>query len=401
MESGATSVLSRFGSEQTTVCPSPTLLSFSSRPAVVGGGDVLKPDIVIMGANLLALLFLAGHCLATQPWPYPPRAPGQQSLAPAEVTDRPVIGILSMEPTPTIEKYCGTHDSYIAASYVKFVEGAGAQVAPILIGQPPEYYKQMANSVNGLLFPGGATYFDEENGYAAAGRQLYDEAKAINARGQYFPVFGICLGMELLAVLDAKEDLRSPCKSEDPLPLRFLPGAKGGSRMFSRAPRKIVTTLEKYNVTVNHHRRCVTRAEMQRRGLDSDWRTLTVSEDAEGVEFISAFEHTRQPFYGVQFHPEKNIYEWKRSKHYPHSERAVAASRFFADFLVSEARRNAHSFPEADERHQLIYRHQPVDTNQKLMWEQLYFFSKQIDPPTTTQNATRADSPGSQRDFDV
>ncbi|KAK3931168.1 Gamma-glutamyl hydrolase A [Frankliniella fusca] len=363
--------------------------------------DTLGFDADMAACSLLLVLFVAGCGLAAQPW-----APNRWGHAPLDLTDRPIIGILSMELSPTIQKYCGAHDSYIAASYVKFVEGAGAQVAPILIGQSPEYYKRMANSVNGLLLPGGATLFVEENGienplgYAAAGRQLYAQAKAINARGEYFPVLGICLGMELLAFLDAKKDILSTCNSEEPLPLKFLPGcSKGGSRMFSRAPRRIVATLESNNVTVNHHKKCLTRSEMQRSGLDREWRTLTVSKDAAGHEFVSAFEHTSQPYYGVQFHPEKNIYEWKRNKHYPHSAAAIAASRFFADFLVSEARRNNHSFPASTERDELIYRHQPVDTKEKLMWEQLYFFEKQTNLSTSPIVSTTEND--SQHDFDV
>lgn len=46
--------------------------------------------------------------------------------------DVPVIGILSQE-TYSIQKYFPDedYDSFIAASYVKFVESAGAKVVPI------------------------------------------------------------------------------------------------------------------------------------------------------------------------------------------------------------------------------------------------------------------------------
>lgn len=41
-------------------------------------------------------------------------------------------GILSQEISYKLnEKYPGKYDSYIAASYVKFIEGAGARVVPI------------------------------------------------------------------------------------------------------------------------------------------------------------------------------------------------------------------------------------------------------------------------------
>jgi gamma-glutamyl hydrolase len=49
-----------------------------------------------------------------------------------------------------------SYTSYIAASYVKFVESAGARVVPIKINQSQEYYKKMFYATNGLLIPGGA-----------------------------------------------------------------------------------------------------------------------------------------------------------------------------------------------------------------------------------------------------
>lgn len=44
----------------------------------------------------------------------------------------PMIGILSLEQSYYLDgKYPGQFASYIAASYVKFVEGGGARVVPI------------------------------------------------------------------------------------------------------------------------------------------------------------------------------------------------------------------------------------------------------------------------------
>ena len=56
------------------------------------------------------------------------------------------------------------YTSYIAASYVKFVESGGARVVPILIDQSDDYYQMIFSSTNGLLIPGGAQDFDD-SGY--------------------------------------------------------------------------------------------------------------------------------------------------------------------------------------------------------------------------------------------
>ena len=56
------------------------------------------------------------------------------------------------------------YTSYIAASYVKFVESGGSRVVPILIDQSDDYYQMIFSSTNGLLIPGGAQDFDD-SGY--------------------------------------------------------------------------------------------------------------------------------------------------------------------------------------------------------------------------------------------
>lgn len=48
------------------------------------------------------------------------------------INTEPMIGILSLEQSYYLDgKFPGEFSSYIAASYVKFVEGGGARVVPI------------------------------------------------------------------------------------------------------------------------------------------------------------------------------------------------------------------------------------------------------------------------------
>lgn len=51
---------------------------------------------------------------------------------PADKTDRPIIGVLAQEISYHLDhKWPGVYESYIAASYIKFVEGGGARAVPI------------------------------------------------------------------------------------------------------------------------------------------------------------------------------------------------------------------------------------------------------------------------------
>lgn len=44
----------------------------------------------------------------------------------------------------------------------------------------------------------------------------------------------------------------------------------------------------------------------------------------------------RYPFYGVQWHPEVNRFQWYRKANFPHSRHAVQLSSELAEFFVNE-----------------------------------------------------------------
>lgn len=77
-----------------------------------------------------------------------------------------------------------------------------------------------------VLFPGGATWFNQTDGYADAGRYIYDIASAMNDNGIHMPIWGTCLGFELLTYLSADgNEHRAHCSSDrQPLALEFVDG---------------------------------------------------------------------------------------------------------------------------------------------------------------------------------
>lgn len=44
--------------------------------------------------------------------------------------------------------------------------------------------------------------------------------------------------------------------------------------------------------------------------MDNFWTPLSINWDRQGLEYISTIEAKNFPFVGVQFHPEKNVFEW-------------------------------------------------------------------------------------------
>ncbi|CAF5025338.1 unnamed protein product, partial [Rotaria magnacalcarata] len=70
----------------------------------------------------------------------------QKTFSPIE-NSRPIIGILT-QPASSIWQ-TSNRTTYLAASYVKYVESTGAQVVPIRMYQPIDYYLHLFNSLNG------------------------------------------------------------------------------------------------------------------------------------------------------------------------------------------------------------------------------------------------------------
>lgn len=297
-----------------------------------------------------------------------------------ELNDRPIIGILTQEIDYNLnKKYPNQYHSYIASSYVKFVEGAGARPVPIWIGQNESYYEDILNKVNGVLWPGGATYFFWKEGYADAGAAIYRITKKINDRGEYFPILGICLGFELLTYVAANcVEHRTACSSKNqPLPLEFTDKFREAN-LFKQASLDILKILDEENVTANYHQYCVTKEDLRRVNLTDEFRVLSLNHDKQGLEFISTLEHKRYPFYGVQFHPEKNLYEWVTGKNIPHGRNATLVAQYFANFFVNEARKNSHEFTTEQEAKQSLIYNYPVTYTalQNSTYQQCYMFKK-------------------------
>lgn len=135
--------------------------------------------------------------------------------------------------------------------------------------------------------------------------------------------------------------------------------------------------MSNQSVTYNYHQFCLTETNFTNYGLDNDWKVL--STNIADVEFISSFESKKYPFYGVQFHPEKNVYEFKSNLNIPHSPSAIRVAQYFANFFVEETRKNSHKFnKDIDERRSLIYNYQPSYTGLKnASYEQLYMFTNE------------------------
>uniref|UniRef100_A0A671P4H9 folate gamma-glutamyl hydrolase n=1 Tax=Sinocyclocheilus anshuiensis TaxID=1608454 RepID=A0A671P4H9_9TELE len=258
-------------------------------------------------------------------------------------------------------------NSYIAASYVKFLESAGAHV---VINKSDDEYRRLFKSINRVLFPGGGVSI-ESSGYSKAAGIFYRLALEANSNGDYFPIWGTCLGFELLTLLTSGKLLLSHTNTSGiALPLNFTDGKampKWSLVLYLKSLSRNSALVQNFS----HYEPNFTKSET----LKSFYRVLSTNTDGQN-EFVSTMEAYNFPIYATQWHPEKNAFEWTRPyiPHMPSLDLHVLTFLLIY-FVAFTARKSFHSFPSTEEEEKaLIYNYKPEYTGTQSAFEQKYFF---------------------------
>uniref|UniRef100_A0A667YCC9 folate gamma-glutamyl hydrolase n=1 Tax=Myripristis murdjan TaxID=586833 RepID=A0A667YCC9_9TELE len=253
--------------------------------------------------------------------------------------------------------------SYIAASYVKYLEGAGARVVCLLCW---------------LLLPGGDVDLQKSQ-FSRTAKIFYNLALRANDAGDYFPIWGTCQGFQQLSVLTANKNLLTLTDTKAvALPLTLTPGIPllpHSLRLFRSFPKDLLQSLAEENITSNFHSWSLSLQNYSRNAkLKRFYKILSTNNDGK-KEFISTMEAYRYPFYAVQWHPEKSPFEWIDKPGMVHSSSAVRASFYTASFFISEAMKNHHHFSSPlEEERALIYNFSPVFRGIHAVFVQNYYF---------------------------
>ena len=240
------------------------------------------------------------------------------------MADTPVIGVLSQPlhtnftqhssrisneyqtfPSNNTTRGDAQYD-YIAASYIKWLEGAGARTIVIPYNASKSTLDEILTQIHMVFLPGGAAPYPESLTY------LLDK---LRQRPSFFPVWGTCLGFEFLVqyaggldILDSDYVAENVSLALEHVVLRHL----------YQKPR-IYKTVTTTNTTLNNHHQGITpTAFLQNTNLTELWEITSLNHDANGKAFVTTIEpKPGQPsWFGVQYHPEKNAYEYAT---YPHT----------------------------------------------------------------------------------
>lgn len=239
----------------------------------------------------------------------------------------------------------------VSSNYVKFVQTADIEFYPILITDSIDLIIRQMRCLDGMLLPGGAPGFqfledqpksrpkvhvklNLKRRYFRKADQVIESAKYINRHIRPFALFGICLGFEMMILNESR--FRVPLEHVDNqnvnLPVTLLPGD-------SRFRTWLQTTHPNYESVLangpqffyNSKGVCLATFESNRPAA-SKYQVLSTF-GSGGKSYVAAIEHREYPFFGLQFHPEKNLFDFSDFFQADHSAASVKASRLFQDYF--------------------------------------------------------------------
>lgn len=285
---------------------------------------------------------------------------------------RPIIGIFTQstdsdEPVEELQHGPVPNNnnvSYIAASYIKYIQMSGAQVIPIFAYSKRSYFDDLLPRINGVLFPGGDSDIDISNKWTQNADYILKYGIEQNKKGNVFPIWGTCLGMQLLAYLTAGYDGKAIAEVRGEVAVRNTIAIQPDSEILSDLSPTLLTRLQSGTgiLYFNHHF-AVTRQYYENSAqLQRFWQVDSYTTSSYSDEFLSMFTAKDYPFYGVQFHPEKNLFEWK--VYADRSEYGAEIVQILSNRFVEKARQSKNQFAKVEDFVKLsIYNYKTHPTN--------------------------------------
>eukprot|EP00357_Protocruzia_adherens_P034465 CAMPEP_0115032382 /NCGR_PEP_ID=MMETSP0216-20121206/39126_1 /TAXON_ID=223996 /ORGANISM="Protocruzia adherens, Strain Boccale" /LENGTH=330 /DNA_ID=CAMNT_0002410273 /DNA_START=21 /DNA_END=1013 /DNA_ORIENTATION=- len=296
---------------------------------------------------------------------------------------RPIIAVMAQPAEQDCTSFDPDYTSYIAASYIQFVEGMGARAVPVRYDDTDEHIQSIIEQVDGALFPGGATGLvehDEEGKmyttrYYDVEEMFFKASIAKKEQGINFPIMATCLGFESVAYMVMKNKVLDWCSAPKIAMTQTLVNPDD-SFVFGNVSEEMRNALETEKLVFENHERCVTIDHYNNtKELNEFFRLTSTAVGVKGNVYVNSWEAKDYPIFGQQYHPEKNIYEWQ-TPDIPHSALAVQWTQYLGNVLADEARRNPQKFLDPKvEAAELIYNYEPLYTDGGY-FEEVYCFKK-------------------------
>jgi len=192
---------------------------------------------------------------------------------------------------------------------------SGAQVVPIYAFSTQAEIATLLPKINGVLFPGGDESIDFTQRWTQNAQFILNWAMKENDAGRVFPIWAVCLGYETLAVITSGNTNNmttlSRVRGEINVlnTMKFVNHLDKGYILGDMTDRQIQKLTTGQGVMFYDHNWIVSMDTYNsNQNLSTFWKVITESTSPYNERFVALWEARKYPFYGVQFHPEKNSF---------------------------------------------------------------------------------------------
>ncbi|XP_074656805.1 gamma-glutamyl hydrolase-like [Tubulanus polymorphus] len=272
-----------------------------------------------------------------------------------EYPRRPVIGILAQDSFNEEEKTEG--EQLVYGFIVKFVQMGGALVVPVWLGCGDDYYETMMTRINGLVLPGAYTNDPLNSPYATTAHKLIRRAMELNDAGVYFPIYGVCAGLQTFTAFVTGENLLKEC---DTYRLRnkletTSDGDINSSRLLGSLSNKALNILMNEPAVLHMHYYGVRYQDFVSDSRLTDYfHVYSTNKDRKGETIVSTIEAKDYPFCLMQWHADKYSFFNSTRIFTPWSPDFIQLGSEVALFVAKEAMKNTQCFASIEEETSLL-----------------------------------------------
>ena len=251
--------------------------------------------------------------------------------------------------------------SYMASSYVKWLESAGALVIPIEFDLPKPKILGFLRQINGIVLIGGGidntkTHSHEQFlQYQDAVHFVLNYSIYQNNIKNYYPVWCTCMSFELAAIFLTENRIlkhqtsvsKKFLEREGQIGSSVLKWTNKKSKIRKIFTKKEISEMSKTDSIFQAHALSITLRSKLCKKLEKIANIVAVNNSVKGhggkggIKYISIYELKKYPIYGVQFHPEKPPFEYVNDgMRVPKTDIAITISTKLAKFFTDECKKN-------------------------------------------------------------
>ena len=272
---------------------------------------------------------------------------------------KPVIGMYGLvEP---INDYKNYTKEAIDGAFVRWLESSGAEIVIIHIWYTKEELINLLNQINGIVFSAGfrrPLKFDEP--WEKKAEFIFEYAK-----NNSIPVWGTCLGMQMICFFISKDENIFDKYNNIGLETVELT-KKVNSNMFSLFKKNDIADFETKPSTYHIHQRGVSPEKFNNnKNLIDNYDIIGYGYDKNNKKFVNMIESKKglkHIIFGTQFHAEKNPYERRKKYNEENTIDSLRRAQLIAMKFVEEARNNGNLFKSDEERNKYTF----INTYQKM-----------------------------------